>query len=512
MATIRPSGYDSCDRPTLTIEGGVTNDEWWGVAPAVVGALEARGWQPSDDAVRQVLPPIARHGNAVVAVPPSPVRALPALAGVMTAVAGSRGRALILTSPALVAPLGLELAQLARAAELRLVSATGPARAARHLGAGTVDVLVTSPAVALALHTRSALAIDAITSVTLAWPEDWDADEAVTLLLADLPKEAERLVLTSDLTRVASLTERHARRSLVVGYPQSSQEGVAPPRSVRTLATPWSGRAQGLTTILETLDPTSVGVWTADRSAHESLADVLVEAPGAEIVMGSTPTSELVVCHDLPSPPELAAIGAGRDVVLLVPPGTERYAARLAPGSHPVREAGAVDRLRDRDALIRAEVVAAIKERDLSAAGYAIAPLFDRYDPQAIAAACYALWRRDLGNGAAQPATTTVVPAPEPRTPVGGIAHAKLWVGVGRRDEATTGDLVAVLIREVGLAREAIGRIEMRETFSLVEVPSGDAERVARALSGLTVRRRKLVARVDKGMPAKSGGARPPRR
>jgi hypothetical protein len=62
------------------------------------------------------------------------------------------------------------------------------------------------------------------------------------------------------------------------------------------------------------------------------------------------------------------------------------------------------------------------------------------------------------------------------------------------------------------MTREAIGRIEMRETFSLVEVPTGDAERVARALSGLTVRRRKLIARVDKGMPAKSGGTRGPRR
>jgi hypothetical protein len=171
-----------------------------------------------------------------------------------------------------------------------------------------------------------------------------------------------------------------------------------------------------------------------------------------------------------------------------------------------------VDRLRDRDAVVRAELVAAIRERDLSAASYAIAPLFDRFDPQAIAAACFALWRRDLGAGAAQPAAAQI-PAPETtRTPVGGVSNAKLWVGVGKRDEATTGDLVAVLIKEVGLPREAIGRIELRETFALVEVPTGDAERVAKALSGLTVRRRKLIARVDKGMPAKSGGARPPRR
>lgn len=490
----------------------MTNDEWWGVAPAVSGTLEARGWQQADDAVRQVLPPIARHGNAVVALPPSPARALPALAGIVTAVAGSKGRALILAAPALVAPLGHELAILAKGAGLRLVSATGPARAARHLAAGTVDLLVTSPAVALGLHTRSALAIDAITSVTLAWPEDWDADEAVTLLLADLPKEAERVLFSSDLARAAGLIERHVRRSLVVSYAPPTAEVRAAPKSIRTFATPWGGRSQALVTILESLDPASLAVWTTDGADHEAITTVVAEIPDTKVVIRGAADAALIVCYDLPSPAELAVLGAGRDVVLLVPPGTERFAARLAPGSHPVREAGAVDRLRDRDAVIRAEIVAAIKERDLSPASYAIAPLFERFDPQAIAAACYALWRRDLGTGSAQP---TIAPTPTveaTRTPVGGVSNAKLWVGVGRRDEATTGDLVAVLIKEVGLPREAIGRIELRETFALVEVPTGDAERVAKALSGLTVRRRKLIARVDKGIPAKSGGARGPRR
>ncbi|MCA9721272.1 MAG: DbpA RNA binding domain-containing protein, partial [Gemmatimonadetes bacterium] len=92
--------------------------------------------------------------------------------------------------------------------------------------------------------------------------------------------------------------------------------------------------------------------------------------------------------------------------------------------------------------------------------------------------------------------------------------------GVGRRDEATVGDLVAVLVKEIGLARESIGRIELRETFALVEVPAGEADRIAERLSGLTVRRRKLVARVDRGAPARGGsgrsggggGGRPPRR
>ncbi|MCA9768204.1 MAG: hypothetical protein KC485_05245, partial [Gemmatimonadetes bacterium] len=78
------------------------SDEWWGVEPAVTGALEAWGWQADRDVVRQVLPAVARHGNAVVTAPPAPAQGAPALAGVVAAIAASKGRALILAAPALV--------------------------------------------------------------------------------------------------------------------------------------------------------------------------------------------------------------------------------------------------------------------------------------------------------------------------------------------------------------------------------------------------------------------------
>jgi ATP-dependent RNA helicase DeaD len=90
------------------------------------------------------------------------------------------------------------------------------------------------------------------------------------------------------------------------------------------------------------------------------------------------------------------------------------------------------------------------------------------------------------------------------------VALSKIWVGAGKKDDATPADLVAVLIKEVGLQRPEIGRIELRDTFSLVEVPSEKADLVAKALTGLTVRRRRLTARVDRGMPER-GGDRPPR-
>ena len=65
------------------------------------------------------------------------------------------------------------------------------------------------------------------------------------------------------------------------------------------------------------------------------------------------------------------------------------------------------------------------------------------------------------------------------------------------------GDFVAVLIKEAGMERARIGRIELRDTFALVEVPAEDAEGIAQRLVGLTIRKRKLSARVDRG---KGGG------
>ena len=88
-------------------------------------------------------------------------------------------------------------------------------------------------------------------------------------------------------------------------------------------------------------------------------------------------------------------------------------------------------------------------------------------------------------------------------------------MGVGKKDGATVNDLVAVLTKEVRYERQKIGRVELRDAFSLVEVPAQDAERVASALNGLTIRRKRLSARVDRGTarpvrPARS--ERPPRR
>jgi ATP-dependent RNA helicase DeaD len=87
--------------------------------------------------------------------------------------------------------------------------------------------------------------------------------------------------------------------------------------------------------------------------------------------------------------------------------------------------------------------------------------------------------------------------------------YAKLWVGIGKKDNVRPGDLVGALANQAQVPADAIGRIEVRDLFCLVEVRADQAERAAQGLTGVTVKGRRLIARVDRGPGARH---RPPRR
>src|SRR6266568_7975978 len=114
-------------------------------------------------------------------------------------------------------------------------------------------------------------------------------------------------------------------------------------------------------------------------------------------------------------------------------------------------------------------------------------PLFERFDPAEVAAALLAL-QREAGGGRRDAAVAA---------PVEG-ARVKVFVGLGKKDRASAKDLVGALIREAGVPKGDIGRIEVRETFSLVEVTAGAADRAVRGLTGTTIRGRRVLARLDR--------------
>ena len=463
----------------------------------IAAALERLGWSLDDAAVRDVAPTAARGHNLVLVAPPAAAYAAPALAGVLGRLGEGR-RAVVLAPAAQLAEWGGTAQQLADGTGLRIQVAQGTARAMRRLRADGVDLLVAAPETALALHRRSALGLDGIVAVLLAWPEAWEDEAGLAALMQDLSKEAQRVVVTSTPGSAADLVERYARRALTLG----ATEGPAPEPAgpVRTVTVAWERRAAALADLVELLDPASLVVWTADRGHHEAIGrHVAAGDPDIQVVTGDAPAASVVIAFDPPSPARLRQLLGAGEVILLVPPDVSAFIERIAAPRRPVRLPGLVDTVTTEAGARRAAIVRAMESGRPDRALLTLAPLFERYDPAAVAAGLYDLWTA-AGSGA---------PAAVPDIP----ATARVFVGVGKKDGATVNDLVAVLTKDVRYDRQRIGRVELRDAFALVEVPAQDAERVASALNGLSIRRKRITARVDRGAARPTRpAARPARR
>lgn len=74
----------------------------------------------------------------------------------------------------------------------------------------------------------------------------------------------------------------------------------------------------------------------------------------------------------------------------------------------------------------------------------------------------------------------------------------RLFVPVGERDGVRPGDLVGAITGETDAVGGQIGKIEIRDSYSLVDVESGIAEDVIRDLSGATIRGRRVEVRRDR--------------
>jgi ATP-dependent RNA helicase DeaD len=466
------------------------------LGPALAQALGSFGCGTDQAAIREQLSAAARGTNLVIAAPPAARYAAAALGGLLHALTTSDALALVLAPPHALTEWSAVLLPLANAARLTALCASQPGWATRRLREGRLRVLLTTPSTALALLERSALKPDVLRHVVLVWPEQYPADDALTALMQDLAADAQRIVIPAAPAEAHPVVERYARRALVAG-PLASPDAALPPKgAVRSALVSWSGRGTALAALIEAEDPDSLAVWCADpRSAVEARAALPVGDPAVVAVGPEITPAQLVVAWDLPGPAQLAALRAAGDVVLLVPPHAADYVSRVTSRQTPVRLRGAADEARDQAGRRRLAIAAEIERGNLDGALLALAPLFERHDPARVAAALYR-----LGLSGPEAAAPPAVEA------AGGIA--RVWVGVGRKEGAGPADLVAALTRDVGVEASRIGRIEIRELFSLVEVPAAEAEEIARGLSGKTIRRRQVVAKVDRGRP--SDGSRGP--
>lgn len=358
----------------------------------------------------------------------------------------------------------IQFAEIAPA-EHRVHAITNLGRAARLLKSGGADAVAGALPDLTALVAQSALKPEMFELVVLAWPEGLVAQDPAALdtLLAEA-KNAGRLFLSWDPTLLAALLEQHAHRAPVFGDLPLGENArplgpIAPARY--TIVSP-ERRAAAVREVTDALDPTPCAVWRC----------------GADL----PPAGTAAVCLDLPDRAEFTALARDATPVLLVTAAQLPYVRTLAAPLDPLPLPWALERGRAAAAELRTRLAQRIAAGGLGAELAVLEPLFSRFDPAEVAAAALAL-RQEPGPA----------PVVEPAKP-----WVKVWVGVGKRDRVGPKDLVGALIKEVQVDRTQLGRIDVTEGFSVVEVAPGAAERVITGLGRVTLRGKRVTARLDR--------------
>ena len=415
-------------------------------------------------------PVLSRGHNVAVFVPPVTGAALPLLQ------AADKRPMLILAADADRA--------VSFASWDAVFAVSGLTRAQQRLSAGAPPVLAIGVLDALALMQRSALQPSAFASIVLAWPEQLDEDGAAALenIMAEADKEAQRILLTSDTgATTQKLIERYAFKAMTFGFPPDEKPaGWTPPTPV--------GGARFVIARATQLEDVKRRVLDALHPSDESalriaLCPVSREAAAALVAEAGEPPVIVVEPHQIPWLRSLFT-----PLSNLVLPTSSDLAEQRAEKQ-------------------RARIARVVETENLDRELFILAPLFERHDPAVIAAAALRIISAQSGSAVSAGRGTADAATP---TATGGMpSFAKVWVGVGRKDNVKPGDLVGAIVNEAKVKADALGKIEVRDLFCLVEVRSDHAEEVARGLTGVMIRGRRLTARVDRGPGA---GARPPRR
>jgi ATP-dependent RNA helicase DeaD len=390
---------------------------------------------------------------------------------------------------------------------VRTLAATEARRAGRILRTTQAQAVVAPPHVLLELVQSTVLKLDSIKTVVLAWVDELDetAIAALETVMSEVPKETARVVLASTVSpAVEVLIERYARRARRVV--PGAAEPLAPV-SLSYVTVHETGRAAALRRLLDALDPESAFV-VARAAESRALVEAQLRSLGyggeaATVRTGESPdaAAKLIVLFDMPGDDdELRSLVTQRPaarVVALVSPRQLSTLRRLAGGTvTPLALPEAAARAQTREDAMREELRAMLAAGQFSRELLALEPLLAEYDGSEVAAAALRLLESERGK---------------PR--VGSIATAqptmtRLYLNVGSMDSVRPGDLVGAITNEAGISKAELGKVDVRERHSTVEVATPVANAVVAKLTGVSIRNRRVLARVDEG-PERSARPRP---
>jgi ATP-dependent RNA helicase DeaD len=340
-----------------------------------------------------------------------------------------------------------------------------------------------------------------------------------------LPRDAQRVVTSAQLdSAVERFIEAQVRRPLTVPA-RAADPDAAPPSAVAgQIGYVVVAESQKLDVLARLLDggegQALVRARTAARAeyVHGELSRRGVasgdSAPIRVISFAAgAAEADRVVSYDVPfDADELRRVHAAGGTVLVTPaelPHLKRAAAEV-PFTLKHRRMRELEQA-TLDAY-RALISAALEEEDLHAQLLVLEPLFAEHSPVEVAAGLSALLRRRAPTPAPAAAGSAGAPTGAVPKEAASAGFTRLFISIGSRDTIRPGDLVGAITGEAGIKGDQVGRIDIRDTFSVVEVAAAAADRVIRALNGTTMRGRSLRVDYDRktaGGPRSGGGPAP---
>lgn len=500
-----------------------------GLAPELVETLAAEGIERPTPLQEAAVPVLRQGNNLVLAAGPG--------SGVLVAWAAPLVERL---DPEAEGPQIVVLTATAEVADrlaesvARLASATGAAVAA--LGSawslpGRAALVLGTPADVLAAVRTDVISLDGVRSLVIDQAQSIETLtglEDVERVIDYLSSDCQRVVSALPLSKaVSDLVERHVRRAPIVPAADTAE----PPRrgSVRFRITPEPREGAALALAAELLPDEARHLLffcrnedrAADLGDYLTLHGYLAGAPGdpstpvwlgvdalaARSEVGSAEGVVVVSCDVPPDPDTLdRRHGIGENGVVVVLPREVTHLKRLGRTTgyetvpYPPPAGGPPSSV----ARLRARLEKALDDADHGPYLSVLEPLFERYDPAEVAAAAVSLLRDR--KAPAEPFQA----APVPETAGAVPSWAKLFVSVGERDGLRAGDLLGAITGEAGLEGRAVGKIDIHESHTLVEVHDTVAQKVIKALNGTSIRGRAVRADFDR--PRRGGApARRPR-
>ena len=507
----------------------------------MIEALSAEGFEEPTEFQRKAIPLLRRGNNLLGAVGPGAGTLLTygtAILGKIEPQAGRPGALVLVPTAAAATGLAESLAHIAAATGHSVGAFGGAWRLPEQC-----DVLFATPSDVKSAVDGSSLTLEGVHFLVVDGASAIETTSGVQTLGAlfeYVQAGAQRVVLSQPVTEsIRALVATHVTKAVRVPPGPAIEDAAAKPPDRGEIRYRITGedKVDVLAPLVsELLDGGARHVLLFCRSADRA-ADVgdfltlhgfMAGAPGDETApvwlavdalparetldKSTSPATVATVSLDCPADADSmeGRHGAGgQATVLLLPrevPHFRDTARRTGYRVRPLPPPESV--VEDRIGEIRDRLEEAASRGDLAPLYLVLEPLLERFSPQELAAAALALLIPQPDVPAAPSSTKA-----RAEKATGTDGWTRLFVSIGGMEGVEPRDLLGALAGESGVDGSSFGKIEIRDTYSLVEVRPSEAEKVIKAVNGSSIRGRS--ARVDydrgshRGSGTKSGENRP---